>query len=107
MDSAPGAVINWFDKDGKPAEMLYPKDHFSIRDTIEDIMKTQAGKKLMEAVLSNAMSQMAGSGLQFDDKMMKMVGGFTIERVTKMAGKRIDPAMIVELNRALNKIPKP
>ncbi|MDY4889549.1 MAG: hypothetical protein SO135_07410 [Sphaerochaetaceae bacterium] len=38
--------------------------------------------------------------------MMKMIGGFTIERMIRMAGDKIDKAMVVELNKALNKIPK-
>ena len=108
MDTAPGVATNWFDKEGKPCELEFPEGYYSIRDTIGDIMQSEEGRRLLEPMIRQAMSQHGGGGAAFKmtDQMREMMNGFSLERMLKQAGKRFDASMVVQLNQALNKIRK-
>ncbi|NLI54337.1 MAG: glycoside hydrolase family 2 protein [Clostridiales bacterium] len=107
QDTAAGAGVNWFDSEGNPCELDYPEGYFSIRDSIGDIMQTDAGRALMEPMLQKALSEFGGKDFAPSEQMQKMMSGFSLERMIKLAGKQFDPAKTVELNRALNRIKKP
>jgi beta-galactosidase len=106
METSASAGTNWFDSAGKSVELEYPEGYFSIRDSIGDITQTEAGRALMEPILQKAMSEFGGTDFKPNKQMQKMLGGFSLERLIKMAGKNLDPAMVVELNKALNKVKK-
>jgi beta-galactosidase len=107
METAPGVASNWFDKEGKPFELKFPEGYFSIRDTIGDIMQTEEGRELLEPMIQQAMSQFGGASFKMTDQMRNMMKGFSLERMLKQAGGKVDAAMVVQLNQALNKIKKP
>ena len=87
--------------------MDYPEGYFSIRDSISEIMKTEGGRAVVEPMLQKAMAEFGGTDFKPNKQMLKMMEGMSIERLVKMAGKQIDPTMVVALNRALNEVKKP
>lgn len=105
-------VDNWFDKDGK-FDFKYPEGYFSIKDKLNSIMATEEGleliNKLMDRVVKEMMSGPDGQGgeVKISKGMMKLAGGMTIERIAGMAGDRLTPEMLYEVNEMLNKIKKP
>ena len=107
LDTASDTVVNWFDHDGKPCELAYPDGYFSIRDSIGDIMQTEAGRALLEPMIEQAMSGFGGEGSAPNGQMQKLMKGFSLERLIKLAGGRFEMPSVVDLNRALNKIKKP
>ena len=68
-------------------------------------MNNEQGRALFESVLAGMAEQM-GAKVTMNEQTMKMVRGFTVERIVKMAGKRIEPHQVVSLNEALNRIKK-
>lgn len=107
LDTAPGVVSSWADRDGRTVALAYPEGYFSIRDRIGDIMATEQGRALMEAMIESAMSGLGGRGFTLNEQMRKMAYGLSVERAIKMAGKHLEPAELLALNEALNKIKKP
>ncbi|MEN6595932.1 MAG: glycoside hydrolase family 2 TIM barrel-domain containing protein [Clostridiaceae bacterium] len=107
LDTAPGAVSSWADKDGKTVVLAYPEGYFSIRDKIGDIMATEQGRALLEAMIESAMNGLGGRGFTLNEQMRKMAYGLSVERAIKMAGKHLESAELLALNEALNKIKKP
>ncbi len=105
-----GAVLNWFD-------ITEIEGYYSLNDTVGDIMKSEEGKKLFEGMLES-MSKGSKEGmmsmLNFDDPdtmkgLMKMMGGFTVLRLTKLMGAANMSAtkeQLLGLNAQLNKIKK-
>ena len=107
METASDTGANWFDAAGKPVELDYPDGCFSIRDSIGDILQSAEGRALLEPLMKKALEEFGGGGFAANGQMKKMMNGFSLERLIKLSGSRFEPAAILELNRALNKIPKP
>ncbi len=118
-----GGVINWF-------EITTPDGHFSINDTIGDIMSTFGGKIAMIKMLLTLKSAFGGGEKKDTDGKKKkgdimgfdvgaflnintikniyaMAKGFTIKRVFSMLGGKFTKEQILEVNAALNKVKKP
>ncbi|MPM18724.1 hypothetical protein SDC9_65137 [bioreactor metagenome] len=106
LETSKDTVRNWFDSDGKPCAMEYPDGFFSIRDSIGDILKNPEGHALLSPLLQKAMAEFGGKEVAMSEQMQKMMLGFSLERLIQLAGKRFDSSMVVDLNRALNKIKK-
>ncbi len=98
-----GAVLNWFDiteKDG----------YYSLNDKLSEIMKSPDGKvffdKLLKVYSANAKEN---SGFTFDEKLAKMLGGFTVLRLINMmcvSGVKLDKEELLKMNEGLNQIKK-
>ena len=103
-----GAVLNWFDIEA-------PEGYFSLNDKLGDIMKSEQGRALFQSLMQSMMAQMGGKdgkvmGFEMSDGMMKMMGGFTIVRLTSLMGAAnvsVTKEQLLALNAQLNKIPKP
>ena len=108
-----GAVLNWFDIDA-------PEGRYSLNDKISDIMKSFLGKLWFIKVglgLKKKMSaggdgkkKDAMGGFELSEDMMKMMGGFTVLRLTSMVGMmniNFTKEELLKLNRQLNRIRKP
>ena len=108
FEGGEAGVANWFGADGKEINMTFNRDYFSIKDKIKEIMAHPEGKVFMEAMMEKMMSQMGGevSGFKVTPGMMKMMQSFTLERIGKMAGDKIKPEMIAQMNVELQKIKK-
>lgn len=99
-----GAVLNWFD-------ITEPEGCFSLNDKVGDIMDNPEGRsvfdKLMDQVLKASDGKMAG--FEMNEGMMKMMGGFTVIRLTNLMGTigaTFTKEQLLSLNEQLNRIKK-
>ena len=103
-----GVVLNWFDVVEKPGR-------YSLNDKMSDIMLSFRGKlwfakiamKLKKA-LSSGKDAMAG--FEMTEEMGKMMGGFTILRLTNLLGNmnvKWTKEELLKMNKQLNRIRKP
>jgi len=107
LESA-GGVVNWFDKDGKQLDFTYNRDYFCIKDKIKEIMAHPEGKALIEGMIKKFSENMGGevAGFKISPAMMKMMGGFSIDRIAKMVPDKMPAEMVYEVNQALQQIKK-
>ena len=114
-----GAILNWFDITEK-------EGYFSLNDKMGDIMATIPGKiwlasllltikkKMDEAKKPSADGEKKGGGFNVDLKSIKglgkMMGSFTVLRMTSMMGMAnvsFTKEELLKINDQLNKIRKP
>ncbi len=108
-----GAVLNWFDVDA-------PENRYSLNDKVEDIMKSFRGKMWFIKLALKLKKKMSTSkaedgkataaGFELGEGVMKMMGGFTVLRLTSMMGMvnvSFTKEELLKLNKKLNKIKKP
>jgi beta-galactosidase len=100
-----GAVLNWFDVEA-------PEGRFSLNDTLEDIMTTVRGKLWVLKMGRLIKKRMSGGigGFGLSEEMFKMMGGFTVLRLTGLmgaAGVKFSKEELLRMNSELNKIKKP
>ena len=106
-----GAILNWFDVEA-------PEGRFSLNDKISDIMSCFGGKmwfmrfglKLKKKMPKNKDGKSEAMGFELGDGIMKMLGGFTVLRLTSMMGMMnisFNKEELLKLNKQLNKIRKP
>ena len=108
-----GAILNWFD-------ITAPEGYFSLNDKVGDIMDSFLGKlwfakfglsmkkKMSENTPKGEKSKAAG--FELTDDMMKMMGGFTVLRLTSMTSMiniSFTKEELLKANKELNKIKKP
>ncbi len=107
-----GAVLNWFD-------VVEKEGRYSLNDKISDIFVSFRGK-LWFAKFGLKMKKAMGSGekgkkqeamgFELNEDMMKMMGGFTVLRMTSMAGMMnlsFTKEELLNMNAQLNRIRKP
>jgi beta-galactosidase len=107
-----GAVLNWFDVEVK-------ENRYSLNDKIGDILQSFRGKlwfakiglkikKMMSPEKGKGKSKAAG--FELSDGIMKMMGGFTVLRLTSMMGM-MDVSFtkedLLKMNKQLLRIKKP
>ncbi len=101
-----GAVLNWFD-------IETPEGYFSLNDTLDDITSTVQGKMFFAGLamkLMGSINKDMTAGMDVGADMMKMMGGFTVLRLTSLmgaAGVELSKEQLLEINAKLNKIKKP
>ena len=101
------AVLNWFD-------ITAPEGYFSLNDKLSDIMAHPQGLQvfggIMKSLLKNAgEGSMVSADMQMNEGMMKMLGGFTVLRMTSLmgaAGVKATKEDLLAINAMLNQIPK-
>ena len=102
-----GAVLNWFDIDA-------PEGRLSLNSKMSEIMETFWGKLVLMSVFKKVKKGMSGGKgtAGFDvpkDAMMKMMGSFTLLRLTSMLGMAnvsFTKEELLSINKKLNKIKK-
>ena len=102
-----GAVLNWFD-------ITEVEGHFSLNDTVGDIMATSDGRKLFANLFAKISQNFGGdknktAGFTVSDGMLQMMNGFTVLRLTGLmatAGVNFSKEELLDLNTKLNKIKK-
>ena len=97
-----GAILNWFD-------VTEPEGYYSLNSKIEDIFKSEEGATVFKEVMVSAMgSMMGGNSEKFDmAPMMKMLGSFTILRLTSLLGAAnvtLTKEQLLDMNEKLNAI---
>ena len=98
-----GAILNWFD-------VTAPEGYYSLNSKIEDIVKSEEGATVFKEVMVSAMgSMMGGNSEKFDmAPMMKMLGSFTVLRLTSLLGATnvtLTKEQLLDMNEKLNVIP--
>lgn len=95
---------NWFDGEtGVEMELTFRDGYLSIHDKLGDIMKTEAGAKLMDgaiAFVGKEMNMNVGKG------MLSMIKNFTVEKILGMAGSRVPGNITPVVNAVLQQIPQ-
>lgn len=94
---------NWFVErsDGTVGFFQFPEGYLSVNDTIEDIMRTQAGEDFMMHIISQTPVQ----GNQ--KELLDYLKGYSIKGLLKLtSGKGATPERLLLINEQLNKIPK-
>ena len=103
-----GAILNWFDIEA-------PEGYFSLNDKLSDITSTIRGKLLFSELAAKVMKGLSGdksktAGFEMSADMAKMMGGFTVLRLTSLMGAanvQFTKEELLDLNAKLNKIKKP
>ena len=104
-----GAVLNWFDVEA-------PEGRFSLNDKLADIMATFRGKLWFVKIGLKIKKMMGGdkkkgaAGFELGEGVMKMMGSFTVLRLTSMMGMMdvsFTKEELLKMNRQLNRIRKP
>ena len=104
-----GAVLNWFDVET-------PEGRFSLNDKVGDILATFRGKLWFAKIGLKIKKMMSGgdakkaSGFEMSEGVMKMMGGFTVLRLTSMMGMmnvNFTKEELLKMNKQLNRIKKP
>ena len=101
-----GAILNWFD-------IAAPEGYFSLNDKLGDILACPQGIGLFMSLMSQFKGAMSGekmAGFEMSEGMMKMMGGFTLIRLSNMlgtAGIKVTKEQLLALNAQLNQIKKP
>ena len=110
-----GAILNWFD-------VTEVEGYFSINDRLDEIMKVSEAMNIFNQFMTTVLGPnmpAAATGTMSDPGMMKMLGGFTILRLTGMLGMMtsmdtdtknaplITKEQLLSINDKLNQIPKP
>ncbi len=97
-------MVNWFDK---PEEMLR-EGYYSIMDTMADIKKDSRAAKLLADIMASARKAHGdvAHNITIPEAVQRVMDRSTLEKTLKQASKAITPAMVKELNAALNQIPK-
>ena len=98
-----GAILNWFD-------VTAPEGYYSLNSKIEDIVKSEEGATVFKEVMVSAMgSMMGGNSEKFDiAPMMKMLGSFTVLRLTSLLGATnvtLTKEQLLDMNEKLNAVP--
>ena len=104
-----GAILNWFD-------ITAPEGYFSLNDKLQDIVKSEEGKKVLFGFMGPLMGGMMGAKadpsadpMEKIGPMMLMMGSFTIIRLTSLLGAAhvsITKEQLLDLNAKLNQIAK-
>ena len=99
-----GAILNWFD-------ITAPEGFYSLNDRIDAIMSSEEGKKVMGKMFAKLSKGKDGeaTGMTISDKMMKMMGSFTLIRLISMMGVMGGTATkeeLLDISAQLNKIKK-
>lgn len=95
-----GAILNWFD-------ITAPEGYLSLNDKIEDLIKTPDGKKFVMGITGKMASAMGGE--EAVNKMMVMLGSFTVVRLLNLMGTTgavMTKEELLALNAQLNQIKK-
>lgn len=101
-----GAVLNWFD-------VTVADGYFSLNDKVGAILAVPEGQRVLgealQGFLPKAGEEIAG-GFEMNESMLQMIGGFTVLRLSGMLGmmgRMPTKEELLDLNAALNRIPKP
>ena len=98
------AILNWFDVTEK-------EGFYSLNDKISDIMKSEQGQVLIKNMLSKFMTMAPKNDEASSEGFMKMLGGFTVLRLTGLMGTleskdtpKLTKEYLLDLNDKLNNI---
>ncbi|WP_315108913.1 glycoside hydrolase family 2 TIM barrel-domain containing protein [Clostridium intestinale] len=97
-------VTNWFDD----PEMNCPEGYYSIKDVMSDVRNSPEGSKILDDMINVAKSKRGdvAKNIKQSESMIKIMNAMTVEALIKQSGGSIPKSVIVQVNKALNKIKK-
>lgn len=101
---AAGQVENWFDK----PEELIKEGYYSIMDSMADLQKNPQAAALLARIMERATASYGdvAKNVQMPEAVQRQMAKMPLQSLLKQAGKAVPPAMVQQLNAALNKIKK-
>lgn len=101
---AEGQVENWFDK----PEELIKEGYYSIMDSMADLQKNPQAAALLAKIMARATASYGdvAKNVQMPEAIQRQMAKMPLQSLLKQAGKAVPPAMVQQLNAALNKIRK-
>ena len=100
------SVVNWFDKDGNKLNLTFDENYFSIKDKIKNIQADPEASKVLQGFIDAFVAEAKKMGMELPAGMMKMMGSFSIERISKLAGDRLPAEAVAKINEGLQKCKK-
>ncbi len=102
--AAGGDVVNWFDR---PDEVMR-EGYYSVLDTMESIKKSPAGAALLARMMEKVTASYGdvAKSVTLPEAVQRQMDKMPLEKLLKQAGKAVTPAMVKQLNAALNQIPR-
>ena len=100
------SVVNWFDKDGNKLNLTFDENYFSIKDKIKNIQADPEANKVLQGFIDTFVAEAKKMGMELPAGMMKMMGSFSIERISKLAGDRLPAEAVAKINEGLQKCKK-
>ncbi len=100
-----GAVLNWFD-------ITAPEGYYSLNDRIDAILQNPEGRNVFMELMAGMSAGKEGEDapqIEMNEKMMKMLGSFTVIRLTSMMGVMggaLSKESLLAINAKLNAIKK-
>lgn len=105
--ASPEKVKNWFDKPEESEQA--DSNYLSLSSTMAEIQSTDEGKALLDAMMQNLGSKMAGGmgkGVKIPKSMMAVVARQPISKLLTQAGIDLSSNEAKQLAQALSKIKK-
>ena len=101
---AEGQVENWFDK----PEELMKEGCYSIMDSMADLQQNPQAAALLARIMERATASYGdvAKNVQMPEAVQRQMAKMPLQSLLKQAGKAVPPAMVQQLNAALNKIKK-
>ena len=101
---AEGQVENWFDK----PEELMKEGYYSIMDSMADLQQNPQAATLLAKIMERATASYGdvAKNVQMPEAVQRQMARMPLQSLLKQAGKAVPPAMVQQLNAALNKIKK-
>lgn len=101
---AEGQVENWFDK----PEELMKEGYYSIMDSMADLQQNPQAAALLARIMERATASYGdvAKNVQMPEAVQRQMAKMPLQSLLKQAGKAVPPAMVQQLNAALNKIKK-
>ena len=101
---AEGQVENWFDK----PEELMKEGYYSIMDSMADLQQNPQAAALLAKIMERATASYGdvAKNVQMPEAVQRQMAKMPLQSLLKQAGKAVPPAMVQQLNAALNKIKK-
>ena len=99
-----GEVVNWFDR---PDELVR-EGYYSILDSMEAIKQSPAGAGLLAKMMAKVTASYGdvAKSVTLPEAVQRQMDKMPLEKLLKQAGKAVTPAMVKQLNAALNQIPR-
>ena len=107
-------VVNWFDKDGKKLDFTYNEGYYSVQDNMGELFAHPEAAKVVQEFLGFMAKAMMGdmtpeqaAKTMGGEGAMKMMMGFSIERLGKLLGNKLPAEVVQAYNVKLQQIKKP
>lgn len=102
--AAGSEVVNWFDR----PDAITREGYYSILDSMEDIKRNPAGAVIIQRMMEQVTARYGdvAKSVTLPESVQRQMDKMPLEKLLRQAGKAVTPAMVNQLNAALNQIPR-